>query len=86
MIELIREFSQSLLHRRFLQLVLSQPAAVDSVLKKVSVRPVLLSAGPRLQFAFIEDKRETHENLTFSDGESKSPNSSDRNSRSRIYS
>ena len=71
MIELIREFSQSLLHRRFLQLVLSQPAAVDSVLKKVSVRPVLLSAGPRLQFAFIEDKRETHENLTFSDGESR---------------
>ena len=71
MIELIREFSQSLLHRRFLQLVLSQPDPAGAVVKKVSVRPVLMSAGPRLQFAFVEEKRETHENLTFSEGESR---------------
>lgn len=63
--ELAAVLTESLTVRTFVQLTLSRATAAAGDVRKVVVKSIELSAGPRLQFTFATATQEMHRNVTF---------------------
>lgn len=61
--DFLTALQESLAAATFVQLVLSRPLQPAATTSKVTYRPVLLKAGPRIQATSTEGPRETHRNL-----------------------
>jgi len=61
--EFVKAVAEATGQGTFVRLVLSDPAGEHAVVRRVTVRPVVLKSGPCLQLAAAEERRETHRNL-----------------------